>query len=430
MSSFTLSTRKEALGRIDRMAADIPHLGNRSLFQEWVVERSSQVKPGTLAAQAHAVRCFLQGLGEIGVKDVGKKEWNRHFATTTRRRVWRNKNREGKETETTGQSELGQSTLMQHRIFLRLFFNFVYEGELPSWFKLVEIKRPARQKLDPEEIIRREDLAKLLALYAGARERAIFAVLHDTGFRAQEFCNLNGGSVLKDDYGFRLKLPDVDGNKTGPRTVRIVESVPYLTAWLNLHPFKGDPKAPLFVSMSRRAPMARMTNNALWLFVNRAGKAAGLRIDLHCHLFRHSAASERAREGWNEVMLRQHFGWNDGSEMPTLYVTLAAQDIDQMILKAKGVVTEVARHEPGLRPLVCRYCKGENPITALFCGHCHQIVNPDAEREVEKIKEDEMRERLAVMVAGAMKEQIAAEVQAALRLPKPGRPAQPRRSGR
>lgn len=413
MSSYSLSTRAEALERIKVMAEDIPHAGNRELFMDWVVERSSQIKPGSLGVQAHAVRCFLHNLGAKDVKLAEKRDWNHHFATTTRTRVWRNKDRDGKATVVHKDVPLGDYTLAQQRIFVRLYFEWLYEGELPTWFKTIEIKRPVRRKIDPEDIINREQLRKLLDACDDIRQRAVLATLHDSGLRPQELCNLNVGSVHQDAYGIKLKLPDARGNKTGPRTIRIVQSVPYLTGWMNLHPLKDDLEAPLFISMSNRNPRARMTGGAVWYLVKRAARLSGLPAkSIRPKVFRNTAASERAREGWNEVMLRQQFGWSDGSEMPTLYVSLASQDVDQMILLKEGKLDAIEKHQPALKPLICRTCGGENPITAMFCGHCHQVVSPKAEAEVERQRELQIRDAVARILSTDMRHEVAAQVEA------------------
>jgi integrase/recombinase XerD len=52
-------------------------------------------------------------------------------------------------------------------------------------------------------------------------------------------------------------------------------------------------------------------------------KIAKLPKELHPHLFRHTAATERARLGWNEAQMRAYFGWSKSTDMPSRYVHLA-----------------------------------------------------------------------------------------------------------
>lgn len=37
--------------------------------------------------------------------------------------------------------------------------------------------------------------------------------------------------------------------KTGPRRVRVIAAAPALASWLNIHPLRGDPNAPLWVGI-------------------------------------------------------------------------------------------------------------------------------------------------------------------------------------
>ena len=67
----------------------------------------------------------------------------------------------------------------------------------------------------------------------GPRNRALVAVLYESGARLGEFMGLRIGSIEHTPYGWKIH---VDG-KTGRRPILLVNSGPYLAAWLSLHPF-------------------------------------------------------------------------------------------------------------------------------------------------------------------------------------------------
>ena len=69
------------------------------------------------------------------------------------------------------------------------------------------------------------------------------------GARISEIGNLRISDVTKEEHGFHI---DVEG-KTGRRTPIAVVSAPYLTLWLNTHPFADHPSAPLWTQMNNRA---------------------------------------------------------------------------------------------------------------------------------------------------------------------------------
>jgi hypothetical protein len=206
---------------------------------------------------------------------------------------------------------------------------------------------------------------------------------------------LNIGSVVFDEYGAVLTLPrDGQNLKTGARRVRIHEAVPYLHAWYEAHPFKHDARAALFHTRSHRAPFVRMTSGALWTFVNKARLRAGIMKSLHPHLFRHSAATERARLGWTEGMMRAFFGWSRRSDMPSVYVHLAGGDYERMDLERRGLLKDGDRAKPALAGLACLACRTANVMTALFCKACRNPLTPEAEAAIAKQRADQIQEQL------------------------------------
>jgi integrase len=81
------------------------------------------------------------------------------------------------------------------------------------------------------------------------RDRAFISMLYELGARIGEIGGLSVKEVTKDRYGY---LVDLEG-KTGHRTPRIVMSDAYLTHWLNSHPHKHKPDAPLWVMIGNRS---------------------------------------------------------------------------------------------------------------------------------------------------------------------------------
>lgn len=383
--------------RVELILATIPDLANRKTLARFVAERkASGVKPTTLVNDSNTLRDLARFLQTKPFEALTKEDVTAFVNTTTRERIWRNGSKDGEETITKRKVRLSATTLSIRKVILRNFYKWLL-GNGKSYPEAVEWLKPGRPNGDSiptDELLAPEDIRRLLQAHTDAREKALLSVLYESGLRAGELCALNMGSVQFDQYGAVLTLPKKGaGLKTGARRVRLynVESVPYLHAWYENHPNKADPKAPLFYSMSRRAPGARMTPNALWQFVQRATEKAGLKKDVHPHLFRHTAATERARAGWREAEMRAFFGWTRSSDMPATYVHLAGQDYEEMDLERRGLK---AKGEPtarsGLAPRVCRVCKAENLSTALFCGNCRSPVSPKAEGELAQRRNEEL----------------------------------------
>lgn len=136
---------------------------------------------------------------------------------------------------------------MELRLTVRKFYKWLRATEdYPPEVKWISIKCKNRGKIIlPEELLTQEDIKKMTDAAKNARDRAFVNVIYETGCRIQEVLTVRVRHFQPDQYGGRLH---VDG-KTGPRRVRIISSVPYLTEWLNQHPLKNNPDAFIWLSI-------------------------------------------------------------------------------------------------------------------------------------------------------------------------------------
>jgi integrase len=324
---------------------------------------------------------------------------------------------EGRREDHHQEVRIGPATLAVRKVIIRAFMRWLRgTDEYPEEVRRLKINAPSAEEMPTDQLIEREDLIAMLRVHESPRHKAILAVLHERGLRAGEFCSLHIGSVTFDKYGCVLILPRktdgarTRGLKTGVRRIRLFEATPYLQAWYEAHPLKTNPKAPLFFSDSRRAPQARMTPGALWKFCNDAGKKAKLSKDVHPHLFRHSAATERARRGWNEPRMRAFFGWSKNSDMPARYTHLAGQDHEKADLEDRGLLDPKERVKPTLSPVLCPACKTANLAAAMFCQACRAPIAPEAEEELERRRQEEIREAAARVVAQFFPDRVPPEI--------------------
>lgn len=381
------------LRRLERLLATFSNEQNRGVLRDQLEERRANgVKVSTLYTEANAIRGLCEYLGTKALGDVTRQDLVRYVNEASRERVWRNSSKNGEETVTRKRVGLGPRTLSQRRELIRGFYRRLRgTEEFPPEVRGLKSGRPREDSIPTDQLLTRDETLRLLKAHPASRDKALLAVLSESGMRAGEICALNICNVEFDKHGSVLTLPrGVAGLKTGARRVRLYEATPFLQAWYETHPHKDDPKAALFYSMSRRAPMARMTPNALWQFVHRAGVTAGLKKEIHPHLFRHGAATERARLGWNEASMRAMFGWSRSSDMPSRYVHLAGLDYEKMELERRGLLKDEDRARPALAPLTCRVCRATNLATSYFCNACRNPLVPEAESELVRQREAEI----------------------------------------
>lgn len=399
--------------RLERVLAEVPNEHNRELIRKYNRERKvNGIAASTRNNDISTLRNFCQYLGDKDLEDVEREDVLDYLDRRSRTRMWRNVTKDGDATITHKEVPLSEATLAERKIKLRQFFKWLRgTDDYPAEVAGLSTSRPDQDKIPVDELITPEDIAKLIQAHEDRRDKAILAVLYESGLRSSEFCALNIRSVKFDKYGAVLTLPkDAPKLKTGARRVRLIDSVTYLKSWYEHHPRKDEPEAPLFFTRSRRAPGRRMSPNALWQFTQRAAKKAGLSKHIYPHLFRHSAATERARAGFSEHELRAFFGWSRTSDMPSRYVHLAGLDYEQMLLKRRGLLDPEDDPEPGLRPKVCKSCGTENPPTQSLCEECNTPVSPEA----EEIQQEQLKEQLSKLLASEMKDEIAAQVRAEL----------------
>lgn len=204
-------------------------------------------------------------------------------------------------------------------------------GELP-----VELKRllavRARGHRPDKRILTDHDFRSLLAAAQTPRDRAIVSTLADSGFRASELLSLNIDSYQKRDDGAAcLNLPASDGLKTGRRIAVITSAIQPIEDWTGYHPSPNDPTAPLFCATSAGRLGQRLTYAALHRILATIRTRAKLPW-VSLHTFRHSRATEAARNNWSDAKMCLQFGWRNSSKMPRHYSHLNADDLAAQIL--------------------------------------------------------------------------------------------------
>lgn len=421
MSSFSNLSDDDFWRRIDRILATIPNEENRRTVRRYLRDRlANGIRTSTVGSDANALRAFCLHLGTRSLALLTREDVMEYVTHAYSQRKWVNANKRGEETTLTKRVRIGEATLSVRKVVIRSFVRWMRgaeEGdEDPSEVRGLKAHHVSDEDAIPTDgLISRDDLVSMIQAHHTPREKAILAVLHESGMRASEFCSLNIRSLTFDEYGAVLTLPKktrgerTKGLKTGARRVRLFDSVPYMHGWFEAHPQKGDPEAPLWLSDSRRAGAIRLSSNALWVFTHNAAERAKLQKHVHPHLFRHSAATERARAGWNEAAMRAFFGWSRNSDMPSRYVHLAGLDYEDMELKRRGFKGDEARGKPALAPIACRACHTPNVPTNTFCEKCRAPLSPKSEDEITKRREEELNEAVAREVRRLLAERDSGE---------------------
>ena len=264
---------------------------------------------------------------------------------------------------------------------IKCFYSWLFgldRGEYPACVKWMRSTNPGRgtktkgyeMAVSPEDVLTQEDVLRLVDASDHPRDQALIMVMYETACEPTEALNMKVKSVLFDQKGAVVSLE----GEAGVRRIRVVDSVPYLQTWLNVHVLRKDPEAPLW--LLKKGGLVSLGYHGLWRLVSKLKGRSGLKKPVRPNLLRHARLTEMAKF-LPEQKLKVFAGWTPDSRMAAVYVHLAGKDLDEDILAMHGKA--VAKPEAPLRgpltPRKCPRCRHENPATYMWCGMCGQQLD-------------------------------------------------------
>ena len=282
-------------------------------------------------------------------------------------------------------------TKQGYRVVMKKFFSWVVYGNdykekirLEGYPHLVRwintgIKSKDVPKVKASDILTKEEVQLLISSAQSIRDKAFISLLYELGARIGEVGNLNVKDVTRTEYGYLIDLK----GKTGTRTPLVVFSASALSAWLNTHPLKNTPEAPLWV-MKFSGEYKRMMYDSFRAMFTRITERAKIAKRVHPHLFRHTRVSHILLDkSMNESQVKVYFGWTPGSNMLAQYSHITSSDVNDAILSMHGI-KKLDDKEDKLKIKKCVFCSEINPNEAKFCYKCS---NPVDEKEAIQLFE-------------------------------------------
>jgi len=339
-------------------------------------------KEATINTKLWKVHTFLKYHNNKNVNDVTKKDIENYI-------IYRRKNNKPK-------------TVHNDIVDLRLFFKWLIPEN--DFFENIKSRAP-KNHLPTKEIIVSADIKKLVPACKTQRDRAIVMALWDSAARANEILNLNLGHVEIDKYGAVIV---VEG-KTGMRRIRLIEAVPDLQAWINQHPYKDNPNAPLFVTYRNSAKEPkRLDIRTVQNMLKTVANDAGVKKNVHPHAFRHGKLTDLVKRGFKETELRIIAGWEADSKMPATYIHLSGDDVEKKVLASYGIVEDETKKEKmELKPIECPRCKTKNPYDAKYCSTCSMVL--DAETAMKFDNEIETNDDMLTKIVQSRIDELVEE---------------------
>lgn len=258
------------------------------------------------------------------------------------------------------------------KVILKQYYAWLNRGIYPQKVQWIctTMTKTEQQLINHGQLLTPEETEKIIDHADHPRNKALLAIMAESGARPGELGNLTIGRVNIDAQGVILNLV----GKTGARRLRLVSSTPHLVAWLNNHAEKQNPHAPLWVDIGTKQHK-QMTYAAMRKLVKESFKRAGVNKKAYPYVFRHSRANQLAHH-LTEFQMNAYFGWVQGSDMPATYIHISGKDLDEHILRINGLKPDQTPEYKKNKNRICPRCNEINSPTALYCGKCAEIVDP------------------------------------------------------
>jgi len=328
------------------------------------------------------------------------------------------------------------SSRSTYKVNIRTFYKYMYgvrkTHEFPTIVddeRLVP-ERPVNKK-KRSDLLTSEEVQKMLGACLDEQDEALLMTCKEMGGRSGEIVSANIESVEFDASGCKFYT---ETSKSQQRYVRLVEATPYLKTWINKHPEKQNPKAPLFLGKSMYYGK-RLLPNGVNLRVQRIAKRAGIVKRVHSHMFRTMAITELASKGFSLQMNAKRHGITP-STLDAVYSKLVDRDIDDAYLthkKAKSDLDKVQEQEEEERfkPRLCPECGYINTSKNDYCQNvltglnntkrlCGAPLTLEVSLKQDKKLQDQIKDlqkqmlemnvanvALAALAHGPLKEQLA-----------------------
>ena len=211
-------------------------------------------------------------------------------------------------------------TKHDYKVAIKRFYKWLKGRgeEYPEEVKWIKTTLKKKDAVLPSDLITEDEVKRLVDAAFSIRDKAFIITLYESGARIGEI-----GAVRIKDVTFEERYTTIMvQGKTGSRRIIVVASTPYLNTWIQNHPLRNDPEAPLWVNMGTVNRYNEMSYPALTKILKVAKERADLNKRVTPHKLRHSRATFLASR-LTEAQMNQIFGWKQGSEMPSIYVHLS-----------------------------------------------------------------------------------------------------------
>lgn len=272
--------------------------------------------------------------------------------------------------------------------FLKRFYLWLIENDysrIPEEKVRKKIKAPAYERMTKtaEQLLDEEEIRAMIEAAKTSRDRALIAVLYESGCRIGEIATLKWSDVR---FTENQTAAINTSKKTGkPRYIPIVSARSYLATWKADYPGEPYGDSLVFLTNNTHGPLQYA---GVVKQIRKIATRAGIKKHVTPHLFRHSRITHLLRKGVPEPVIKKMMWGHLNTDMLQTYGHLVDKDIDAAIAQLYGVVTPDTETSDALEPRQCPRCFSVWGPTLQHCGVCGAPLTKEAAATIDQMQAD------------------------------------------
>jgi integrase/ribosomal protein L40E len=259
------------------------------------------------------------------------------------------------------------------------------------------MKRPSQKgtlRL-PKKMPTEEDIDDMIKKCRNPRDK--FWVSYcglDSAIRPCEARALRWKDLIKDEYGYYFIVRTAkESGDTENRSIRVINSEPYLFEWMKAYPGKRDDNNFIFCRLDN--PKLALDDGAITSLFKRLRKRINFNGKFSAYTLRHACLTRLSKNPKvAQAILKKMAGHSKNSNVIAEYQHFGDEDILEMNLVASGKKDVKRDFELKNKPIKCPHCKTSNPHDAEVCGKCNfalsqkrVVNNEDLQKKVLELTE-------------------------------------------
>jgi len=183
------------------------------------------------------------------------------------------------------------------------------------------------------------------------------------------------------------KINITEHGKEGCGILQCIDSFPYLLKWLNVHPYRNDKNAFLFIDQKKKNGCKSLTPKKMNELIKIACKALKIDKPITCYSLKRNGVTFRKMRGDSHFEIQHAARWSSTRQLKTY--DLSTQE-DALIneLQKRGIVKTENKYKFDLRAKMCSNCNTKAGFTEELCPKCQRPLQTGEIQNQIKQNED------------------------------------------